>query len=151
MLGGFDISFPFAAGEDREFCEHWLQHGNRLLYAPEVLVYHTHGLTFSTFWQQQFTYGRGAFHFRQIRARRHQGRIRVEPLAFYLHLLRYPLSQVQGWQALLLVGLLLLSQGAITAGFLWERMFCRSSTTGYAPGSTGASSVARGAGGFSRR
>jgi len=119
-IGGFDTTLPLAAGEDRKFCDRWLHHGNRMIYAPEVLVYHAHALTFRTFWRQHFNYGRGAFRFRRACAQRSHGHIRLEPLSFYLHLLRYPLSQARGWRALSLTALLVLSQGANAAGFLWE-------------------------------
>ena len=48
-LGGFDTSFPLAAGEDREFCDRWLARGNKTIYAPEVLIYHAHHLNFMLF------------------------------------------------------------------------------------------------------
>jgi GT2 family glycosyltransferase len=120
-IGGFDTTFPLAAGEDRELCDRWLHHGYRMIYAPEVLVYHFHTLTLRTFWKQHFNYGRGAFYFRQIRAKRGVVPIRLEPLVFYLDLLRYPFAWAQGQQALLLAALLVLSQGANAGGFWHER------------------------------
>jgi len=119
-MGGFDTTYTRTAAEDRELCDRWLHHGYRMTYAPEALVYHAHLLTFRTFWRQHFNYGRGAFRFHAVRARRSQGRIRVEPLPFYLNLLRYPFSQAQGWPALLLVALLVVSQVANATGFFWE-------------------------------
>ncbi len=121
-IGGFDTNFPRAAGEDRELCDRWLHHGYKMLYAPEVLVYHTHALTFRTFWRQQFNYGRSGSYFHQVRARRHQGRIRVERIEFYLNLLRYPLTQMRARRAFLLAKLFLISQVAIMAGILWEQV-----------------------------
>jgi hypothetical protein len=91
-----------------------------MTYAPEALVYHAHALTFRTFWRQHFHYGCGAFRFRQARAQRACGRIRLEPLSFYLNLLRHPFSQAQGQQVLLLVALLMVSQVANAVGFLCE-------------------------------
>jgi glycosyltransferase involved in cell wall biosynthesis len=121
-IGGFDTTLPLAAGEDRKFCDRWLHHGNRMIYAPEVLIYHAHPLTFRTFWRQHFNYGRGAFRFHQARARRGKRRIRLEPLSFYLNLLWYPFSQARSRQALLLTALLVMSQVASTAGFVWQGM-----------------------------
>jgi len=118
VIGGFDVSFT--TSEDREICDRWLHSGYRMTYAPEALVYHAHALTFRTFWRQHFNYGRGAFRFHQARARRGQGRIRLEPLSFHLNLLRYPFSQAWGWRALSLAALLVMSQVASTAGFFWE-------------------------------
>lgn len=119
-VGGFDTTFPRAAAEDRDLCDRWLRRGHGMTYAPEVLVHHAHALTFRTFWRQHFNYGRGAFRFRQARARQVQGHIRVEPLSFYLNLLRYPFPQARGGRALLLAALLVVSQVANAAGFMWE-------------------------------
>jgi glycosyltransferase involved in cell wall biosynthesis len=119
-IGGFDTTFPRAAGEDRELCDRWLYHGYRMVYAPEVRVYHSHTLTFRTYWKQHFNYGCAASFFRQARASRGQEGPRVEPLGFYLNLLRYPLWQARDRQALLLAVLLVLSQGANVAGYFAE-------------------------------
>jgi len=119
-MGGFDATYTRTAAEDRELCDRWLHHGYRMTYAPEALVYHAHVLTFRTFWRQHFNYGRGAFHFQQARAHRACGRIRLEPLPFYLNLLLYPFSQAQGWRAPLLAALLGVSQVANAVGFFWE-------------------------------
>ncbi len=119
-VGEFDSTFTLAGAEDRELCDRWLHHGYPLIYAPEVLVYHAHVLTLHTFWRQHFTYGRGAFRFHQVRAMHRQQRIRLEPLKFYLNLLRYPSFQGQGWRTLSIAALLVLSQGANLAGLVWE-------------------------------
>jgi glycosyltransferase involved in cell wall biosynthesis len=120
-LGGFDTSFPLAAGEDREFCDRWLHHGYPMLYAPEVQIAHAHHLTFAKFWRQHFNYGRGAFCFHQVRAKRAQDRIRVEPWSFYFNLLTYPFRRATAQPPILLAGLLWLSQVANVGGFFWER------------------------------
>jgi glycosyltransferase involved in cell wall biosynthesis len=120
-IGGFDTTYPRAAAEDRELCDRWLSKGYLMIYASEVIVHHAHPLTFRTFWRQHFWYGRGAFSFHCIRARRGAGRVKVEPLAFYLNLLRYPLSRARGVQALYLTSLLVVTQLATVAGFFLER------------------------------
>jgi GT2 family glycosyltransferase len=119
-VGGFDTTFPLAAGEDREFCNRWLCHGYRMTYAPEAIVYHAHALTLSTFWRQHFNYGRGAFCFHRRYSWCNRGRTKLEPLAFYIDLLRYPFSQKQAQSSLLLALLLAQSQAATAAGFLWQ-------------------------------
>ncbi len=119
-IGGFDMTYTRTAAEDRELCDRWLHHGYRMAYAPEALVYHAHALTFRTFLRQHFNYGCGAFRFRQARAQRACGRIRLEPFSFYLNLLLYPFSQAQGWRALFLAVLLGVSQVANAVGFLGE-------------------------------
>jgi glycosyltransferase involved in cell wall biosynthesis len=120
-VGGFDTGFPRAAAEDRELCDRWLSHGYRLLYAPEAVVHHAHALTFWKFLRQHYAYGRGAYFFHQIRSRRGAGHVKVEPLAFYRNLLRYPLSHVGGARAVGLSWLLACAQVANVAGFAWEK------------------------------
>jgi GT2 family glycosyltransferase len=122
VIGGFDTSFSFAAGEDREFCDRWLHYGYEMTYALEVLVYHAHALSLRGFWRQQFRYGRGAFSFHRTRARRNQKRIRVEVPSFYLNLLQYPFGQGRRARELVLAALLLLSQGAVATGFFLEKV-----------------------------
>jgi glycosyltransferase involved in cell wall biosynthesis len=120
-LGGFDTSFPLAAGEDREFCDRWLDHGYPMSYAPDVQIYHAHQLSLRTFWRQHFNYGRGAFCVRQMRAARANNRIQVEPLSFYFNLLSYPFGRESVFRAAWLSGLLLLSQVANVVGFFVEK------------------------------
>ena len=120
-IGGFDTSFSLAAGEDREFCDRWMHYGYQMTYAPEVLVYHAHALSFRSFWRQQFRYGRGAFSFHRARAQRTQKGIRLQAASFYLNLLRQSFSLGHRGRRLVLAGLLLVSQGAIAMGFLREK------------------------------
>ncbi|NJR70867.1 MAG: glycosyltransferase [Synechococcales cyanobacterium CRU_2_2] len=120
-IGGFDVSFPLAAAEDREFCDRWLQHDLTMHYVPTAQIRHAHDLSLTSFWRQHFGYGRGAFYFHQVRAQRNSKPIQVEPLSFYLDLLRYPLtlrSRHGGW---VLSSLFFLSQVATTLGFFRER------------------------------
>lgn len=119
-VGGFDTSYPLAAGEDRDFCDRWLQLGYGMIYAPEAVVYHSHDLTLGTFIRQHFHYGRGAFCYRNLQARRAQGRIRVEPLLFYAKMLQYPFVQVRGMSAPLIAALFVIAQVANAGGFFWE-------------------------------
>jgi glycosyltransferase involved in cell wall biosynthesis len=122
-IGGFDTTFTHAAAEDREFCDRWLYHGYRLVYAPEVLVYHLHSLTFGTFLKQHFKYGRGSFRFHQAeRARHNLKRVRLQPLYFYEHLIKCPFLRAAGQQAFMLSGLMLICQVSTAVGYLWEQM-----------------------------
>lgn len=118
--GGFDPTFT--TSEDRELCDRLLFSGYRMIYASEAVVYHAHALTFRTFWRQHFNYGRGAFRFYQTRGQRRRERVRPEAKSFYLDMLRFPLSQAQGWRALVLATLLTISQGASATGILWEKV-----------------------------
>jgi len=120
-IGGFDGSFCMAAAEDRELCDRWLDHGHRMTYAPEALVYHSHHLSLRGFVRQHFRYGQGAFHFHQVRARRNASPIRLEPLRFYLGLFRFPFTQTEGWRACLIAVLLIVAQVANASGFWWQK------------------------------
>jgi glycosyltransferase involved in cell wall biosynthesis len=120
-IGGFDATFRRAAGEDRELCDRWFQNGYRMIYAKEVLVYHTHALSLRTFWKQHFNYGHGASHFHHARKLRGQRRIGLEPPVFYSNLLRYPFLKSKSLPSLLLTTLLLVSQSANSIGFLLNR------------------------------
>jgi GT2 family glycosyltransferase len=121
QIGNFDTSFPLAAGEDREFCDRILHRGYRLRYAPDAQIYHAHHLTLHSFWRQHFNYGRGAFHFHQIRSQRNSEKIKVEPFAFYWNLLTYPFSQPSEQIRVFISILFLVSQVANVAGFFWEQ------------------------------
>lgn len=119
-LGGFNTSFPLAAGEDREFCSRWQHCGYPTLYAPEAEVFHAHALTLAKFWKQQFNYGRGAFCFQTI-SKKQTGKTALQQPLFYLKLLVYPFSCQSQYPALLLVLLFALSQVAVAAGLIKEK------------------------------
>jgi glycosyltransferase involved in cell wall biosynthesis len=116
QLGGFDTSFPLAAGEDREFCDRWIHQGYSMSYAAEAVVYHAHPMTLKSFWQQQFNYGQGAFHFHKTREEKGRGNFQIQG-NYYLNLLRYPLTHGQDRQSLMLTAVVLVSQIAIATGF----------------------------------
>nr|MBA2449195.1 glycosyltransferase [Chloroflexota bacterium] len=119
QTGGFDPSFPRAAAEDRELCDRWLRDGRDLAYAPEAVVHHTHALSLGTYWQLHVRYGRGAFRYHRARARRGAGPLKIRP-SFYARLLFCRPPGRRGHRALLVSGLLVLSQVANAAGFAWE-------------------------------
>jgi glycosyltransferase involved in cell wall biosynthesis len=122
-VGQFDTSFPLAAGEDREFCDRWLGIGYPLVYIANAIVYHAHHLTLTKFWRQHFNYGCGAFYFHQIRSRRNQTSLKVEPLRFYFQLLTYPfLKKCEQTSKIFLSGLLLISQLANILGFFKAKL-----------------------------
>jgi GT2 family glycosyltransferase len=118
-LAGFDVSFPLAAAEDRDFCDRW-QQNYPMIYNPEARVNHYHQLSLTSFWKQHFGYGRGAFCFHQLRSLRAAKPMEVEPLSFYLDLLFYPFGRTPK-QAILISSLFLLSQIANISGFFWEK------------------------------
>jgi GT2 family glycosyltransferase len=122
-LGGFDETYTFAAGEDREFCDRWLAQGYALVYSPDVVVYHTHAMTFATFCRKHFSYGRAALRFHRARARRRFDRVRFEPIKFYAALLTAPFRRAPRMSAAALSALLVVAQVAHAAGFFFEAAF----------------------------
>lgn len=114
-LGGFRPSFR--ASEDREFCARWLDHGLRLVYAPQALVVHDASPGCREFWNRHYRFGQGAYHFRKMHATTDSGRIALEPVGFYWSLVISPLSAIRGWRAILAPGLGCLSQIASAVGF----------------------------------
>jgi glycosyltransferase involved in cell wall biosynthesis len=120
-IGGFSSAYPRAAGEDRELCDRWQHEGNRIVYAPEAVVYHSHRLGAGTFLRQHFQYGCGAFHYHQHRARHRGQSLRIEPPVFYFRLFAYPFRKLFWGQALGVVPLLVAAQAANAAGFFWQR------------------------------
>ena len=120
-IGGFDESFPLAAGEDREFCDRWQQRGYHLFHARDAVVRHAHALSLARFWRQHVNYGRGACCLRRARAERGMPAPGIEPLSFYWRLMTYPVRADRSRSALLLVPLMFVSQVANTLGFALER------------------------------
>ncbi|WP_019507044.1 glycosyltransferase family 2 protein [Pleurocapsa sp. PCC 7319] len=120
-LNGFDVSFPLAAAEDRDFCDRWNSQFP-MLYVPEAQVNHYHQLSLASFWRQHFGYGRGAFCFHQLHSQRQSKQLEVEPLSFYFNLLFYPFTQPSEQPKILISGLFFLSQVANVAGFFWEKV-----------------------------
>ncbi len=120
-IGGFDVSFPLAAAEDRELCDRWQQYGYPMRYAPKATIQHAHALSLKSFWRQHFGYGRGAFCFHKAKAQRTEKTIRVEPITFYTDLLTYPLKQEEVSVPLQVSSLFFLSQVATATGFFWEK------------------------------
>ena len=130
-VGGFDEGFVLLACEDREFCDRWLHYGYHMTYAPEAIIYHAHNLTLRKYCLQHFTYGRGAFHYHKLRARRKSGRLYQE-IKFHLNFknwLLQPLREKYGWQMLSMAFLLMLWQVFNALGFFYE-MFALSGYRG---------------------
>ncbi len=116
-IGGFDTSYPLAAGEDRDFCRRWHDMSYPTDYLHHALVYHYHNLTAQSFWRQHVNYGRGAFHFH------HQGdkQRKHERVRFYLALIGYPLRlSTTPRRKLKLTTLFALTQCATAWGYLLE-------------------------------
>jgi GT2 family glycosyltransferase len=64
-LGGFNSAFRTAAAEDRELSHRMISAGYRQTYWPEAQVWHDHPLTWRSYMELQFRYGRGGRVFRR--------------------------------------------------------------------------------------
>jgi GT2 family glycosyltransferase len=124
-IGGFDVTFPLAAAEDRDLCDRWREAGLAMVYCDDAIVHHEHALRLGSFCRQHFNYGRGAFHLHRARARRGETPLRVEPPKFYRRLVGYPFGRGQGSRAVPLSALMALSQGVYVSGYLSERIRSR--------------------------
>ncbi len=118
-IGGFDESFRFAAGEDREICERWRRRGYGLVRTPDAIVKHSHALSLRAFWRQHFNYGRGACRLRRLRSADGLSR-GLESCDFYWRLVSYPLRTRGRSSRMTLTALLAVSQLATALGFLVE-------------------------------
>ena len=124
-LGGFDTSYPLAAGEDRDLCRRWLASGQSLQRVPGARVSHFHQLDLARFWKQHHNYGRGAARFHAHAAATPDMDVEQSIRAgFYWRLLVHPLTRRRHWslvRRLQSTALVLLSQLAIASGLLRER------------------------------
>ncbi|MBW4708910.1 glycosyltransferase [Roseobacter sp. YSTF-M11] len=115
-LGGFDQTFPLAAGEDRDFGMRWGDTTGALKYAPDAVIDHYHSMNFGKFWRQHSNYGAGAQHLHKLLDRRGILRPKREPLSFYLGLVLWPLRQ-HGLKGLAYSVLMGLTQVAMINGY----------------------------------
>jgi GT2 family glycosyltransferase len=118
-LGGFSGSFPFAAAEDRDLCDRWVEAGGELVYVSDALVDHFHEMSLDGFLAQHFRCGRGARVLYRRRARRGL-KFRVNPLSFYVGMLISPFRAARLSPAIRLAGPLCLAQLCNAAGYLYE-------------------------------
>jgi len=121
-MGGFDESYPFAAGEDRAFCSRWRAQGGRLVYAESARVQHFPSLGLAGFWRQHFRYGRGARRFRRPSSRDGNSATGFEAPAFYAGLVGTPIRRHGIARGLPIAVLMGLSQVATLLGFLTEHL-----------------------------
>lgn len=121
-IGGFDESYPLAAGEDRAFCRAWRDSGRTLACVPTAIVDHYHELSLTRFWRQHRNYGRGAFRFRQQPTDKSNKQPQPrESFAFYYRLVSQPLRSNIGGKRLRRTALLTLAQLATARGFFAEK------------------------------
>jgi glycosyltransferase involved in cell wall biosynthesis len=113
----FDASYPYAAGEDRDWCARIADAGFELRSEPSARVWHHQELTLKSFLRRQVGYGEAAYQFRRL----HTGG-RLAPSSFYISLLR------QSFARGVLVGILVtIAQAATALGFIRARARARGS------------------------
>ena len=115
-LSGFDNTFPFAAGEDRDFGMRWSNRFHVLKYAPDAEIDHYHAMNFQKFWRQHSNYGAGARHLHTLLDKRGGPQQKREPMGFYLGLLLWPIRK-RGLRGLPKSVLLGLTQVAMVNGY----------------------------------
>lgn len=91
-LGGFDETFPLAAGEDRDLGLRWRDTGGQMIYSEAAIIDHFHAMTLQKFWRQHSNYGRGAHHLHGVLDARGSDQPKREPLGFYINLVLHPLK-----------------------------------------------------------
>ena len=85
-LGGFDVSFPRAGAEDRDFCDRWKMAGWPLVWEPAARIEHRHAQNFGKFVDLHYRYGRGAYLHHRRRLERGSRGV-VQDIAFHTSIL----------------------------------------------------------------
>ena len=119
-FGGFEKSFPLAAGEDRDLSFRLIRAGIALHTADNATVDHYHPMNLRAFFRQHFNYGKGAKHFRILHKDDPEFMRKFEPLKFYTDLLAYPIRNSTRNSAGITV-LFAISQVANALGFFSPR------------------------------
>jgi hypothetical protein len=121
-MGGFHEAFAVPGAEDRAICAWWISRGGQIVFAPELVVYHEHPMSFTKYYRQHFNYGRGASILHRLRTAGLPNDGRVEGLSWYTGLFTLPITAGHRLQAPLLTSLLLMAQLASVAGFFSDRL-----------------------------
>jgi GT2 family glycosyltransferase len=121
-VGGFDETFVFSAGEDRDFSERWVATGGRMVHVADAMVDHYHQLTAARFLRQHYRYGRGAGHLAKRRLARGQERLTPEPLSFYSRMFAHPFEGRGLIRGAAVSGLVIAAQAIGVAGMVHEAL-----------------------------
>ena len=121
-LGGFDVAFPWAGAEDREFCDRWRIQKWPLLWEQTARIEHRHAQSLPRFLRLYWRYGQGAFLYHAKRNKRASGTM-ADDLGFHRNLPKVVLAKISrypfGKRTQLLVALMLW-QIANAMGFFYE-------------------------------
>ncbi len=127
-LGGFDTTFRYAGGEDRDFCARWIESGGRFIFTANAPpVRHRHHMGFWDFMRMHVHYGRGARQF-HVKGAANGKRRGFESAPFYIGLVTFPYAHTGPARATMLCGLQILSQLAHACGYLAESLVARGVT-----------------------
>jgi GT2 family glycosyltransferase len=121
-IGGCDAGFGRLAAEDRDFIDRWRMSGRRLSACPEAIVRHEHRSSLRGFLQQYFNYGRGAWRYHRLRARRGSG-VMAEDATLHLQLRQHVQANLTPLPLVMRANVLLLLcawQVANAVGFCWQ-------------------------------
>jgi GT2 family glycosyltransferase len=117
-LGGFDIGYRRAAGEDRALCRDWHRAGHAFAAVEGAVLDHHHAMSLARFWRQHRNYGFGAARFHAQGEPDGRGRVRpLGRLGFYAGLVAAPLRGGVTLARLKRAGLLALAQVATAQGY----------------------------------
>jgi glycosyltransferase involved in cell wall biosynthesis len=120
-LNGFDSDFR--TSEDRDFCDRWTGARYPMMFVPDAVVYHSHKLSFGSYWMQHVNYGRGARRFYLSHKKRDSESSTIKG-NFYLRLPQRIPRAIRGkprpWY---LAFLMLVWQVASFVGFVLEILF----------------------------
>lgn len=115
-VGGPDPRFRMGA-EDRDLTFRIAQTGGALVYDPSIVIDHYHDSDLLRFLKHQYDFGTGSYLFYTI-TKRSNHRPSPLPLRVYLGMFLVPFREHGLVRAVLLCGLFVLSQLAVTVGFL---------------------------------
>ena len=125
-MGGFDQTLRF--GEDRDLSHRWTALGYHFMRVPGSVVYHYHPLNFTSLLSLHFSYGGGSYRFME----KHHGGISkitaLNSLSWHSKLILSGIKKQRNGGGLINALLLLLIQGACTAGVFCEWVRNRSNT-----------------------
>lgn len=122
QLGGFDIRYRYAGGEDRALCDRWRHSGHRMIHVPQARVLHYHNLSLRSFLRQHFHYGRGAIVYHRTRvSTTAEESATAREIVFNWGAWRREIQAKRGRHPVAgVVSLLFLWQFANAAGYFWE-------------------------------
>jgi GT2 family glycosyltransferase len=116
-LGGFDPSFTWAGGEDRDLSARSRSLGHPLVYEPGALVRHAHPLDLGGLARQYAAYGRGARLLGTGGRDAPDGSPRVRSAGFYAGMLRASFRRLPPRRAAVVALLVALTQLATAVGY----------------------------------